>query len=445
MTISFSLLSVRDVFALALGRSSIVTNCMVSIRRFCYGKGTRLLKGPLFIMAALPVLLVISSPLRAQSFAELEELLLMHPQLQSMSYQADADRELSDAAMGLPDPVLSVGINNFPIFDPSFSEFLPTNKAIGLQQRFISRASRKARSASSLARANQSEEMRKQLFAAMRAELAASLHEKRRIQKQTELARQRDAKYDQLIEIVESEVGGGRSSVFRLAEIEAERAEVARTLIDLQAQNRQTSSRLTYLVGSVPASSPPARKVNEWLGDTMNFHASRVADAAIKISDSGINEAKSAWKPEWSTQLIYQQREAGNNFSGGDWVSMMVTVTVPFWAKKKQAPNLRAAEADRAAEKARLRNAIRQASAQYAYYNASLVAANEAKVILEQKINAISNEISAQQANYESGAGDYSPIIDGEIVILKLRAEIVVEETRGDVAAAKMNALLVTP
>lgn len=44
---------------------------------------------------------------------------------------------------------------------------------------------------------------------------------------------------------------------------------------------------------------------------------------------------------------------------------------------------------------------------------------------------------------YESGNGDYSPIIDGEIAILMLRAEIVKEETLRDQMIAKMNSLLV--
>jgi hypothetical protein len=45
---------------------------------------------------------------------------------------------------------------------------------------------------------------------------------------------------------------------------------------------------------------------------------------------------------------------------------------------------------------------------------------------------------------YESGSGDYSPILDGEIAVLMLRAEIVKEHTLGDQMIAKMNSLLVT-
>jgi len=449
MTTPTVFISKRCILALAFDVTLKITRPSF-IANVCLCNDQRQLTRHLLLITSLLMTLAASLPLHAQTFQELEDLLRKHPQLQTMSYRASSNRERSDAVMGLPDPVISLGINNFPIFDPSFSEFLPTNKALGLQQRFPSRAARRARSAMGQAEANQFDQKRKQLFSAMRAELIASLHHKNRIVLQRSLAKQRDIKYDQLIDTVESAVQGGRPSVFRLAEIEAERADVARDLIDLDAQEAQIDARLIYLVGLIPLTTAPVTKAPTksfpaWSGDSMHFHASRVADAAVEVSDSGVDEAKAAWKPEWGAQLIYQQREAGRNFAGDDWVSMMVTVTVPFWAKKNQAPRLRAAQASKAAAQAALEDVKRQAEAQYTYSHAVHAATIQAKLVLHQKIDAISDEISAQRANYESGAGDYTAVIDGEIAILKLRAEIAAEQARGQVAVAQMNALLVTP
>ena len=49
--------------------------------------------------------------------------------------------------------------------------------------------------------------------------------------------------------------------------------------------------------------------------------------------------------------------------------------------------------------------------------------------------------MAAQMTVYESGAGDYAPIIDGEIAILKIRADIAGEAARKVGAIARMNAL----
>jgi outer membrane protein TolC len=413
-----------------------------SLMNSCATRFLRLI-AQVFSLAALVSLFAAS--VYAQSFGELEERLREHPRLQSLSHQADSNRALSESVMGLPDPIVSLGVNNFPIFDPSFDEFLPTNKAIGIQQVLPSWHGRKARALMAQAQAQQSTEMRSQVYSALRGELIALLHTKVLLAKQVSLAQQRDAKYDQLIEAVESEVDAGRPSVYRLAEIEARRADVSRTLVDLAAQNTQVESRLIYLVGIVPDTTPPQVAPDKWSGELADFNASRIANALVKLRDGGIDEAKAAWRPEWGLQLRYHQREAGRNFDGDDWVSAMVTFSVPFWAKDKQVPRLRAAKAAKQAALATLTEAKRQATAQYSTFKANYLAAKDNTAVLERKISAINKEILAQQSNYESGAGFYAPIIDGEIVILMLRAEIAAQEARSEIASAQMNALMVTP
>ncbi len=121
---------------------------------------------------------LLAMPVAAQSMDELESRLSNHPSLTALTYQADASRERGQAATALPDPVVSVGINNFPIFDPSFSDFLPTNKAIGVRQEFPNRAGREARAGEARTLAAQTDLVRSAQLAALRGELIALLHEK---------------------------------------------------------------------------------------------------------------------------------------------------------------------------------------------------------------------------------------------------------------------------
>ena len=85
----------------------------------------------------------------------------------------------------------------------------------------------------------------------------------------------------------------------------------------------------------------------------------------------------------------------------------------------------------------------RQVQSEWSRYEARRETAVQNIRIIEQKISAIETQTEAQLITYESGNGDYSPIIDGEIAILMLRAEIVKEETLRDQMIAKMNSLLV--
>jgi outer membrane protein, heavy metal efflux system len=399
---------------------------------------------PLLVLAFTGMSPAIIAAAHGQSFSDLEYMLRDHPSLQVMAYQAEASDERAMAATALPDPVISAGINNFPIFDPSFTDFLPTNKSIGIQQKFPSLAGRNARAGEADARANEIREMRAQRYAALRGELIALLHEKHRIRVQRGLAEERRAKYDELTQVAELEIDAGRPALFRLAEIEGERAEVDRTLVDLAGQVAQIDARLMDLLGVVPDTPPPPLSPTDWSGDAMAFHAARVADAGVTVRDRGVDEAKAAWKPEWGAQLTYQQRESGANFAGDDWVSGIVTVTVPFWANKNQKPRLRAARAERAAAQANYLSAARSASAQYSTYRSMRRTAEQSAAVLSQKIVAVEDEITSQNTIYESGVGDYAPIIDGEIAILKLRSDIADEQARIATATARMNALLVT-
>lgn len=399
---------------------------------------------PLLLLAFAGISPAIIAAAHAQSFPDLEYALRDHPSLQVMAYQAEAREERASAATALPDPVISAGINNFPVFGPSFSDFLPTNKSVGIQQKFPSLAGRNARAGEAFARANETREMRAQRYAALRGELIALLHEKQRTSVQRGLAEERRAKYDELTQVAEFEIDAGRPALFRLAEIEGERAEVDRILVDLNGQVAQIDARLIDLLGAVPDTPPPPLVPLDWSGDAMAFHAARVADAGVTVRDRGVDEAKAAWKPEWGAQLTYQQRDSGTNFAGDDWVSGMVSVTVPFWASKNQEPRLRAAKAERAAARANYSAAARSASAQYSTYRSMRLTAEQSAAVLSQKIGAIEDEITSQNTIYESGVGDYAPILDGEIAILKLRSDIAGEQARIATATARMNALLVT-
>ena len=123
----------------------------------------------------------------------------------------------------------------------------------------------------------------------------------------------------------------------------------------------------------------------------------------------------------------------------------MVTFTVPLWSGRSQAPRLRAAKADQASAEMRYQASARSAAARYAAEAASWKAAKETITVLSGNISAVEDAIASQLNLYESGAGSYAPIVDGEISILKLRADIAAEEARMAAAAARMNALLVQP
>ena len=162
---------------------------------------------------------------RAMPFSELEDELRAHPSLYALSLSAQANRHRAEGALGLPDPVVSLQLNNVPLFDPSFSEYLPSNKAVGIRQALPSRSERKANSLKSLRSAAQQELDREQQYARLRGQLLVYLIEKQSLDALRNLALARQAKYDELTDIIDIEINAGRPLVFRLAQVDVERTE----------------------------------------------------------------------------------------------------------------------------------------------------------------------------------------------------------------------------
>ena len=388
------------------------------------------------------------APTRMSSFSHLEDTLRLHPSLDALNLSAEANRQRAEGALGLPDPVVSLQLNNVPLFDPSFSEYLPSNKAVGIRQALPSRSERKANSLKSLRQADAQDFKRDEQFARLRGQLLVYLIEKRSLDVQRDYARQRQSKYDELADIIDIEINAGRPLLFRLAQVDVERTEVSRTLAELDGREAQINAELINLLGFIPDTDVPALIRTPWTGNALAFYGVRVADADVDVSDADVQRAEADFKPDWGVNLTYQQRESGqgprSNFDGEDWVSGGVTFSIPIWAGKRQEPNLRAAKTDRNAALARRTAIARQLQSEWSRYDARRETARANVRIIEQKISAIEEQTAAQLISYEAGTGDYSPIIDGEIAILMLRSEIVKEQSLRDQMIAKMNSLLVT-
>ena len=373
----------------------------------------------------------------------IKALLLNHPALLALESQKQALLERSQATLALPDPVVSLGINNVSISSPSFDEFLPTNKLIGIRQEFPSLKGRSAK-------ADQATSMSKAIdfmIAAKRESLIADVLEhliqKRRIDRQVELARDRLQKYNELTEVVESEIDAGNPSVFRLAEIDAERARVSGLVNNLNAEMFEHDAQLIALTGTVPRLEIPKLPAHDWSGDFQDFHAVRIAQAELASASESLNIADAARFKRWGVQLSYQQRETGDTFKGDDWVSGQVFFTAPLWYQQSQAPEHRAAKASIEAARQKTLLAQRSALAEHTALTARMDAAVENIALLQQEVSAIQDKIETQMNSYEAGTGYFAPIVDGDIALLKLRAQIIAENAAVQMNRARLSSLLV--
>jgi len=349
--------------------------------------------------AAAAVLFSISAAsASAQSFEKLEARLAEHPSVHALRLESEAREELSVAERALPDPVVSLGVSDIPVGDVGFRNDPDSAKAIGASQEIPNPGVRRARSARERGEASAVTAQLAYRLALLRAELIASLSEKRRAREQIAFAEMQLEKYGQLQELLRGELEAGRPLYYRLSQVDVERADIERTIVALRSSLAQTDAALIDLVGETSDVAPPAMALTPWDGGALALHATRIADAGVDIAKAGVREGKAAFGPNFGVNFTYMQRQdgvgpSGDSFAGDDWFAAGVSVSVPLWAPKSQSPRLRAARARQAGAELSYQAVYRDVTQRLTSLRAEHGAAERNIVVLDQKAKSLTRLI----------------------------------------------------
>jgi len=256
---------------------------------------------------------------------------------------AAAARELAVAAGQLPDPTLTVGINNLPVTGPdrfSLTDDFMTMRSIGVMQEFTREGKRKARSAR-YEREAESAEAGKQLAVANLSRDTALAWLDRYYQEviATMLRRQRD-EATLSTDAAEATYRGGRGSQ---GDVIMARAAVA-MIDDRIAQNdREVLTAKTMLARWVgtpatdPLAAPPSTATSPIdvadLDSRLAHHpAIAVLTKQEEVAQAEAEVARVAKDTDWSLALMYSQR--GPSYS--NMVSINVSIPLQWDQRNRQ-------------------------------------------------------------------------------------------------------------
>lgn len=403
-----------------------------------------------FALAGLVVFFGNAAWAETPSFEDLETRLRDHPSLAALHAETEAREELSVAEGALPDPVFSLGVGSIPVRNPGFTREPDANKAFGVAQEIPNFGVRRARSARERGEARAAAAEADYRLAQLRAELITALAEKRGLKEQVGHTEAQLKKYDQLQEILRGEIEAGRPVYYRLSEIDVERADAERRIVELNAELAKTDASLVELVGEAPETAPPEVAIAAWDGGALSLRAARIADAGIDVAKAGVREGKAAFGPNFGVSFNYMQRENGIDaggmpFEGDDWFAAGVSVSVPLWAAASQSPRLKAARAREASAELSYQSVYRDIRQRLTSLSAEHGAAVRNVQLFERKAKALDETSAALRRNYEAGNSDYAPVLDAEIAKLTLLSELAAERANAIARAAQFNSELVTP
>jgi outer membrane protein TolC len=241
----------------------------------------------------------------------------------------------------------------------------------------------------------------------------------------------------------------GRRNQQDLLRAELELSRLDDRLIDINNQHAVAIAMLSEWVGA-DASRPVAEKLPAWssvpplaeLQSALLEHpAVRAANARIDAKEAGIDVAEENHKSGWVWDLGYGYRDGtlSDGTPRSDFVSLSVTMDLPFFRDERQGRQLSAAFSERRAAEAsksellrRLKSRLESAHASWSDLSRR-IALYEAQILPQAGANA-----QASLVAYQSDAADFANVMRAYIDDLNAR----VEHTRLQVEQAKWYAEL---
>ncbi|NCF51393.1 TolC family protein [Gammaproteobacteria bacterium] len=384
------------------------------------------------------------------TLAEAEDLALVsEPGQAALQAQASALEQRAIAAAQLPDPVLRVGLNNFPIESGGFSTEGMTHALVAVRQAFPPGKSREisarqmnlqASSVNASATARGFDVLTAVRHAWLDAYYWHRAHE---------LVSESRPFFSDLATIARSLYAVGRRNQQDVLRAELELSRLDDRLIDIDRQYAGARAALSEWVGE-NAARPMATGLPNWshvpeLGEIhqglLRHPALRAADDEIASREARVDLAEEGSKPGWALDLGYSYREGvlATGEPRSDFVSLVLTVDLPFFSKKSVDSNLSAALFDRRAAqetKAQLqRRLFSRLDAEYARWHdlSRRIDLYEQLILLQTE-----DQARASLVAYQSGNGDFADVMRGYIDNLNTR----LEHIRLQVERAQSYALL---
>ena len=278
------------------------------------------------------------------------------PTLQASEAGVEAKRSAAIAAGRLPDPTLSVGIDNFPVSGPpafSFSRDSMTMARIGFEQAFPNPAKRRAQRGRAqaeigVAQAGLAVEAQNVRLAAALAWVDLYFARRRLAQLQG-----LDESLGELHSTVTARLASGSARPSQALEPEQLRAAVNDRRSEIAAEVAKAQARLARLIGDPEANvagNPPVFAVNGagLRAGLASLPRLQALDAEARAADADITLARADKRPDWRVGTSYGRRDPAY----GDMVSVTLSIDLPFFSGRRQNPLIAARESE--ASRARL-------------------------------------------------------------------------------------------
>jgi outer membrane protein TolC len=240
--------------------------------------------------------------------------------------------------------------------------------------------------------------------------------------------------FDDLATITTSLYSVGRKSRQDVLRAELELRRLDDRIINMSKQHSRSRAALSEWVGT-ESLRPIATNLPVWTAvpplevlrkDLRAHPAMLAADASVGASFVGVDLAQQKYKPDWTVDLGYGYRDGylENGQPRSDFISLSVTVDLPFFRSNRQDKSVGAAlNQRRAADQSReelLRRLNSQLESEYVRWQDL---GRRVDLYEESILGVSADNASAALAAYQSDTGDFADAMRGYVDDLNTRLE----------------------
>ena len=401
------------------------------------------------VSIALAGSMLASSGAYALSFAEAREIAEQQsPRVSAQRLQIDAVESAQKAAGTLPDPKLSVGLENFPISGMdrwSLTREPMTMQRLALMQEVPNQAKRDAKVASAQARVERERAALVLQRLQIRQELGLAWIAAQAVEQRDQLLAELLAENQRLQDSLPARVAGGSAQAGDLLAAQQEALALSDRRDDLQRDRAKARAMLRRWVGpradeALQGDTGALVRPVAQLRTELSSHAELALYPAMQsIARAESHEAQSESRGDWSWELAYSRRDR----RWGDMVSFQVTFDLPWQKDRRQTPMIQAKQRELERLEAEQEDVARRHLQELDDSAAELQALDsQIERLKSTGLQLAQGRAELALGNYRAAKGDLGAVLGARAQVLETRLRLIDLQAQRDGVTTRLNSLI---
>ena len=385
----------------------------------------------------------------ALSFAEAREIAEQQsPRVSAQRLQIDAVESAQKAAGTLPDPKLSVGLENLPISGMdrwSLTRESMTGQRLALMQEVPNQAKRAAKVASAQARVERERAALVLQRLQIRQELGLAWIAAQAVEQRDQLLAELLAENQRLQDSLPARVAGGSAQAGDLLAAQQEALALSDRRDDLQRDRSKARAMLRRWVGpradeSLQGGTGPLIHPVAQLRAELSSHAELALYPTMQsMARAESHEAQSESRGDWSWEIAYSRRDR----RWGDMVSFQVTFDLPWQKDRRQTPMIQAKQRELERLEAEQEDVARRHLQELDDSAAELQALDsQIERLKSTGLQLAQGRAELALGNYRAAKGDLGAVLGARAQVLETRLRLIDLQAQRDGVTTRLNSLI---